>query len=339
MNILVTGGAGYIGSHAAKLLQNQGHLPVVLDDLSTGHQEFVRYGPFVHGDVRDETLIRETLGQFKIDAVMHFAAKISVEESTRLPEQYFSTNVGGAISLLSAMKRAEVKRLVFSSTAAVYGEPRAELIGEDHPTHPVNPYGITKLHAEQAIRAIAPSFGLKAAFLRYFNVVGADPDGEVWEWHDPETHVLPNLLRAMGDGSPFHLYGDDYATPDGTAIRDYVNVLDLTAVHLDALARLECTGEEPFLISNVGLGTGISVKQLLSLAETVFGKRVDARVSPRRSGDPPRLVADNAFLKTWSEAWSSDFRPMKQTLRELKAISGNRRETDPSPPEFANRCP
>ena len=181
MNILVTGGAGYIGSHAAKMLRREGHLPVVLDNLTAGHLEFVRYGPFVYGDTRDENLVREVLERFEIDAVLHFAAKIAVEESTRLPEEYFSTNVSGAIALLGAMKRAEVKRLVFSSTAAVYGNPKTDLIGEDHATEPVNPYGITELHAEQAIRAIGASFGLKAAFLRYFNVVGGDPDGEVYE--------------------------------------------------------------------------------------------------------------------------------------------------------------
>ncbi len=232
VNVLVTGGAGYIGSHTAKLLRREGHLPVVVDNLDAGHAEFARFGPFVQGDLRDETLVYETLTTHRIDAVIHFAAKALVEESVAWPEAYFSHNVGGTISLLSAMKRAGTPKLVFSSSCAVYGDCGAEAVAEDHSKLPTNPYGLSKLQSEQIIASVGKTFALRTAVLRYFNVIGADDEGELWEWHEPETHVLPNLLQAAREEVAFQLFGTDHPTPDGTAVRDYVDVRDLATVHL-----------------------------------------------------------------------------------------------------------
>jgi UDP-arabinose 4-epimerase len=310
MRILVTGGAGYIGSHTAKLLHGRGHQPVVLDDLSTGHEDLVRFGPFERGDIRDEERVMQVLLGHRIEAVIHFAAKALVPESLREPALYTAVNAGGTASLLAAMQRAGVKRLVFSGSCAVYGPARFERIAEDHPFAPISPYGETKLQAERAIAA-AP-FGLRWAVLRYFNVIGADPGGELAERHEPETHVLPNLLRAARDGRPFTLFGDNHSTPDGSAVRDYVDVCDLGRVHLDALEALD-TRER--LVSNVGTGEGVSVRQLLAAVERVLGRRVTVRVEPPREGDPPRLVADNAHLLTWSASARQGFTPLETSVR------------------------
>jgi UDP-glucose-4-epimerase GalE len=319
MIVLVSGGAGYIGSHTAKLLRARGHTPVVLDDLSAGHREFVRFGPFDQGDVRDEAFVADVLTRRRVEAVIHFAAKIEVEESVRQPEAYFSTILGGTRSLLAAMQRAGVRRLVFSSTCAVYGPTRAERIAEDHPLAPASPYAQAKLQAEQAIAAA--DFGLRWACLRYFNVIGADPDRELWEWHEPETHVVPNLLRALREGRPFTLYGTDHPTPDGTAIRDYVDVLDLAAVHLEALERLESV---PGCTSNVGAGRGLSVRELLAAVRAVaLQAGADGSIAveerPRRPGDVPRLVADDTYLRSWSETARRGLRPVQDSLRAMLA--------------------
>ncbi len=318
MHVLVTGGAGYIGSHTAKFLHRQGMTPVVLDDLSTGHREFVRYGPFEQGDVRDEALVLDVLRRHRIDAVIHFAAKALVGESMRIPDVYHSVNVGGMTSLLGAMAQAGVKRLVFSSSCAVYGPARTEQIAEDHALAPVNPYGESKLRAERKIERLGPGFGLRWAVLRYFNVIGADADGELYEWHEPETHVLPNLLSAALEGREFLLYGGGYPTPDGTAVRDYVDVGDLARTHGEALAALE---REPRIVSNVGSGRGISVQELVSLAEEATGRPVRVRVEAPRPGDPPRLVADNRHLLTWCAAAREGFVPMAESFRTtLRAL-------------------
>jgi len=311
MNVLVTGGAGYIGSHTAKLLRSLGHTPIVLDNLSNGWPEWARFGPLVFGDIRDEETVFRALEAFKVEAVIHFAAKAYVEESTRLPEQYFDNNVGGTIAILKAMQRASVARLVFSSSCAVYGKARTPTMAEDHPKQPANPYGLSKWQCEQIIAEVAPVIGLRYAALRYFNVVGNDPEGEIYERHEPETHVLPNLMKAAQTGGPFTLFGTSHATPDGTAIRDYVYVLDLARAHIQALEVLE---QRPNLISNVGLGHGVSVRELVGTVERALKLQVNVVEQPIRAGDPPRLVADNRYLQTW---FRHDFADLDQVVREL----------------------
>lgn len=313
MNVLVTGGAGYIGSHTAKLLKQQGHTPIVFDNLSNGWQEWVRFGPFVFGDIRDEDALARVLEGFRVDAVIHFAAKACVEESTRLPEEYFDNNVGGTIALLKAMKRAGTKRLVFSSSCAVYGKACTESMGEDHPKRPTNPYGLSKWQCEQIIREVAPVIGVRYAALRYFNVVGNDPEGEIYERHEPETHVLPNLMKAAQNGTAFSLFGTTHDTPDGTAIRDYVYVFDLAWAHIRAL---DVLNERPRLISNVGTGGGVSVRELIRTVAEVVQAEVQVIEQPIRKGDPPRLVADDHYLKTW---FDHDFMGLQQVVRDLAA--------------------
>lgn len=316
MRILVTGGAGYIGSHAARLLQAQGHEPVVYDDLSTGHREFARFGPFEFGDVQDEACLTAVLRRHAIEAVLHFAARSLVSEAVVFPERYLQVNVGGTVTLLAAMKATGVRKLVFSSSASVYGDGQGAAMKESQPAAPGNPYGLSKLLAEQAIAAVAPTFGLRWASLRYFNVVGAERGAGLWEWHTPETHVVPNLRSALNRGQPFLLFGTDYSTPDGTAVRDYVDVRDLAAVHAEALAHLERT---PSFISNVGRGAGISVRTLVDTAQRVWGLPIAVAVRPRRAGDPASLVADDGFLRTWSETARRGLRPLEDSLASLAA--------------------
>lgn len=315
MNILVTGGAGYIGSHTSKLLKKAGHTPIVFDNLSNGWAEWVKFGPFAYGDIRDEEALFRVLTGFKIDAVIHFAAKAYVEESTRLPEMYFDNNVNGTISLMKAMKRAGTKTLVFSSSCATYGNAVTPTIREDHQQQPTNPYGLSKLMCEGVISTTAPVIGLRYAMLRYFNVIGNDPEGEIFERHEPETHVLPNLIKAAFTGGEFSLFGTTHQTPDGTAVRDYVHVMDLAQAHIQALDVL--TRQER-LVSNVGKGKGVSVRELVGIVEKELAVKVNIQEKPIRPGDPPELVADNGFLKTW---FQHEFKSVNQAVREIAAIS------------------
>lgn len=315
MNILVTGGAGYIGSHTSKLLKKAGHSPVVFDNLSNGWAEWVKFGPLAFGDIRNEEALFRTLTGFKIDAVIHFAAKAYVEESTRLPEEYFDNNVAGTVALLKAMKRAGTKTLVFSSSCATYGNATTPTIREDHPQKPTNPYGLSKLMCEHVISTIAPVVGIRYAMLRYFNVIGNDPEGEIFERHEPETHVLPNLIKAAFSGGSFSLFGTTHATPDGTAIRDYVHVMDLAQAHIRAIQML--SSRERF-ISNVGRGYGVSVRELVRIVENELRIGVHVEEKPIRAGDPPELVADNGFLKTW---FDHEFKTVNQAVREIAAIT------------------
>ncbi len=315
MNILVTGGAGYIGSHASKLLKKAGHFPVVFDNLSNGWAEWVKFGPLAFGDIRDEEALYRTLSAFKIDAVIHFAAKAYVEESTRLPEIYFDNNVSGTIALMKAMKRAGTKKLVFSSSCATYGNAQTPTIREDHQQRPTNPYGMSKLMCEGVITDVAPVLGIYYAMLRYFNVIGNDPEGEIFEKHEPETHVLPNLIKAAFTGAPFSLFGTDHETPDGTAVRDYVHVMDLAEAHMKALDVI--SGRER-LVSNIGTGAGVSVRQLVGIVGKELSLRVNVHEKPIRPGDPPQLVADDGFLKTW---FQHEFKSVNQAVREIAAIS------------------
>ncbi|MGC9194379.1 MAG: UDP-glucose 4-epimerase GalE [Syntrophobacteraceae bacterium] len=318
MNILVTGGAGYIGSHTSKLLRKAGHLPVVFDNLSNGWAEWVKFGPLAFGDIRDEEALFRALTGFKIEAVIHFAAKAYVEESTRLPEIYFDNNVNGTISLLKAMKRAGTRLLVFSSSCATYGNAQTPTIREDHQQVPTNPYGLSKLMCEQVIATTGPVFGLRYAMLRYFNVIGNDPEGEIFERHEPETHVLPNLISAAMSGGGFSLFGTDHATPDGTAVRDYVHVMDLGLAHIRAISELSVRER---LVSNVGTGAGVSVRQLVSNVEKELGVKVNVEEKPIRPGDPPCLVADNGYLRTW---FDHDFKSVGQAVREMDATRRTR---------------
>ena len=289
--ILVCGGAGYIGSHMCKALAAAGHEPVAFDNLVTGHRWAVRWGPLVEGDLLDPRAIAAALAAHRVDAVMHFAARSLVGESMQAPGLYFRNNVTGTLNLLEAMRDAGVDRLVFSSTAAVYGTPDYTPIDEAHPTAPINPYGWSKLMAERQIAEFCRAHGLRAASLRYFNAAGADPSGEIGEAHEPETHLIPNILRAALEPArgPVSLFGDDYPTPDGTCVRDYIHVEDLCQAHLLALRHLD---DAPGMhVFNLGTGSGHSVADVLAACRTACDGQPAATYAPRRAGDPPILVA------------------------------------------------
>jgi UDP-glucose-4-epimerase GalE len=288
--VLVTGGAGYIGSHTAKELARAGYRVVVYDNLSRGHRWAVRWGPFEEGDLLDQERLHGVLVKYEAEAVLHFAAFAAVGESMQAPEMYFRNNAMGSLSLLNAMREAGVKRLVFSSTCAVYGTPEIVPITEDNPKAPANPYGESKLMVEKMLHWEGVCHGLKWAALRYFNAAGCDAEGETGEVHDPEMHLIPSLLEAAQGRRPAcPLFGDDYPTPDGTCIRDYIHVTDLADAHVRALTYLEADGASVAL--NLGTGDGYSVKQILAAAEKAVGKPIPTELQPRRPGDPPRLVA------------------------------------------------
>jgi UDP-glucose-4-epimerase GalE len=275
-----------------KQLSRAGHVPITFDNLSTGHRWAVRWGPLVEGDLLDSAALARAFENHKIDAVMHFAAKSQVAESMRQPGLYFRNNVTGTLNLLDAMRNASVDRLVFSSTAAVYGNPEYTPIDEAHPTRPINVYGWSKLIAERLIAEYCRAHGLSAVCLRYFNAAGADPEGEIGEAHEPETHLIPNILKAALDPTrgPTQLFGDDYGTPDGTCIRDYIHIHDLCDAHLRALALLDDSVSCEVL--NLGTGCGYSVAEVLAACDAHI--TVEATHAPRRPGDPPNLVASNA---------------------------------------------
>lgn len=307
MRILVCGGAGYIGSHTAKALARAGHEPVVLDNLSYGHREAVRWGPLIEMDLADREGLRDVFQKHSIDAVIHFAAFIAVGESVREPALYFRNNVANTMNLLDAMRAAAVGRIVFSSTAAVYGNPLQPLIPEDHPKAPVSPYGESKLMVERLLTWYGEAYGLSWTALRYFNAAGADPDGETGELHHPETHLIPLAIAAAhGDVPELQVFGTDYDTPDGTAIRDYIHVVDLAAAHVRALERL---GQgAPSGAMNLGTGCGHSVQEVIAAVEKVGRRKVPVRLSPRRAGDAPVLVADPSRANrdlNWMPAHSS----------------------------------
>jgi UDP-arabinose 4-epimerase len=291
MSILIVGGAGYIGSQTAKLVAAAGHLPVVFDNLVYGHRWAVKWGPLVEGDLADPAAIRRALEAHAVTAVIHFAAYAYVGESMTDPGKYFRNNVAGTINLLDAMVAAGVRDVVFSSTCATYGEPERVPIAEDHPQRPVSPYGESKLAVERMLRWYGQAHGLRYAALRYFNAAGADPDGELGEDHAPETHLIPlAIAAAQGRGAPLSLFGTDYSTPDGTAVRDYIHVADLAEAHLAALAALD--GGESALRLNLGTGRGSSVREVIAAVEKATGRPVPLREVGRRAGDPPVLVAD-----------------------------------------------
>jgi UDP-glucose-4-epimerase GalE len=289
MVVLVVGGAGYIGSHACRALKRAGHQVIVFDNLSTGYQFLAAGFEFIKGDMLDAAALGRVLP--RVDAIMHFAAHAYVGESGTNPRKYFRNNVEGGLSLLNAAVDAGVKKIIYSSSCAVYGVPVKVPIVEENPRQPVNPYGVTKLIFEEALEAYDPAYGIRYASLRYFNASGADESGEIGESHDPETHLIPLALRAAaGTGPELQVFGTDYPTPDGTCIRDYIHVNDLATAHVKALERL-AGGSESFAV-NLGTGTGCSVQQVISAIEQATGKKVQRKMGPRRAGDPPELVAD-----------------------------------------------
>ncbi len=289
--ILVTGGAGYIGSHACKALARAGYRPVAYDNLVYGHREAVRWGPLIEADLADAGTLAQTLRRFKVAAVMHFAAFAYVGESVAKPDLYFRNNVANSLVLLEAMRSRGVRRMVFSSTCATYGSPDRVPIPETAPQRPVNPYGESKLMVERMLHWYGAAYGLAHASLRYFNAAGADPEGEIGEDHRPETHLVPAVLEAAsGQRAQIDIFGTDYPTPDGTAIRDFIHVQDLAEAHVKALDRLLAGG--PSLTLNLGTGHGHSVREVIAAAERVTGRPIPRRETARRPGDPPMLVAD-----------------------------------------------
>lgn len=292
--ILVTGGAGYVGAHTAKALSERGHLPVVYDNLSSGYREAVRWGPFVHGDIRDRAALRDAIDAYKVDAIIHFAGLIEVGRSVARPDLFWDVNVGGTAAVLDVMRERRIPRLVFSSSAAVYGHGgrgALEPIGEGAHRAPSSPYGDTKLAGEQLIEAHCRAFGLSAVAMRYFNAAGADPSGLIGEAHHPETHLIPlAIAAASGAGKPLTVFGQDFETPDGTCLRDYIHVCDLAAAHVAAIeAELPTGGFEAL---NLGAGQGRSVREVVEAVSRAVGKPTPHVIGPRRPGDPPSLVAD-----------------------------------------------
>lgn len=296
MEILVCGGAGYIGAHMVKLLRESGHRIRVLDNLSTGHRSAVHRSELIEADLLDVDALEAVFPAHRFDAVMHFCARSVVGESVAQPYGYYGNNVVGTLNLLAAMQKHRVSQLVFSSTAAVFGHPSAERIDEDHPTNAINPYGRSKRMVELILQDAARAYGLRSVALRYFNAAGADPSGRIGESHHPETHLIPNLFRSLlADGPPLKVFGADYPTVDGTCVRDYVHVNDLADAHLKALHWMGAN--EGAACFNLGNGHGFSVRQIIDAAQKVAGRPVKYEVAARREGDPAMLVASSELAR------------------------------------------
>jgi UDP-glucose-4-epimerase GalE len=294
--LLVIGGAGYVGSHAVKALTRAGHKCVVFDNLSRGHREFVRWSPLIVGDLRDGAALKAAFTAYRFDAVLHFGALAYVGESVTEPDLYYDVNVGGTLALMRAMVEANVLKLVFSSTCAVYGAPAQMPITEDTPLAPVNPYGFTKRVCEQMMQDFDTAYGLRSIRLRYFNAAGGDPECEIGERHEPETHLIPLVLdAAAGRRASISILGTDYPTPDGTAVRDYVHTTDLVDAHLKAVDSLIGGGSSWTL--NLGTSAGMSVREIIEAARRVTNRKIAVVESPRRLGDPPILVADPSRVR------------------------------------------
>jgi UDP-arabinose 4-epimerase len=326
VNVLITGGAGYIGSHTAKFVAEAGWSPIVLDNLARGHREAVKWGPLIEADIADRAALDNVFERYPIQAVLHFAAFAYVGESMQAPEMYFRNNLVGTLSLLEAMRARGVGTIVFSSTCATYGNPVTIPISEDHIQQPVNPYGESKYMVERLLHWYGYAYGLKWVALRYFNAAGADPDGQLGEDHDPEPHLIPRAISAaLGSGDVLEIFGTDYPTPDGTAVRDYLHVTDLAEAHSAALRYLDGGGESTAF--NLGTGQGHSVREVASMVERVSGKKVPVREAGRRAGDPPSLVADarkSARLMNWT--------PRHSTLQEIVETAWNwKLKSVPSP--------
>jgi len=290
-HILVTGGAGYIGSHTIKQLLARGRNVVALDNLSAGHREMVLCDELVVADITDVDVLRQVFSRYRIGAVMHFAAHTAVGESVEVPEKYYRNNIVGSLNLLRAMLERDVRTIIFSSSAAVYGEPRDVPISEDHPTQPVNPYGRSKLMFEKMLYDCGDAYALRHVSLRYFNAAGSDEEGEIGERHDPESHLIPIVLEAAAGLRPhIEIYGTDYPTEDGTGVRDYIHVDDLARAHVAALEAVEDGYAAP--IYNLGIGRGYTVRQVIETCRLLTGREIPVVEGPRRPGDPPALVAD-----------------------------------------------
>jgi UDP-glucose 4-epimerase len=312
MNILIIGGAGYIGSHMVKMLHRAGHQVVVLDNLSTGFADAVRYGTLVVGDMADGALLNQLFAQHRFDAVMHFAAASIVGESTVDPAKYYRNNVTHTLTLLDAMVKHGVLRFIFSSTAATFGTPMQALIDEAHPQRPINPYGRSKLMVEDILSDYDAAYQLKSIKLRYFNAAGADPEGELGERHDPETHLVPIVLQvASGRRDSIKVFGTDYDTPDGTCLRDYIHVTDLCTAHLLALNRLIQNGQSAAY--NLGNGEGYSVQEVIDTVAAITGQPISVTKAARRAGDPGRLVA-NAQLAQTELGWVPQYADLKTII-------------------------
>ncbi|MDG1073789.1 MAG: UDP-glucose 4-epimerase GalE [Methylophilaceae bacterium] len=305
MKVLVVGGAGYIGSHMVKMLLSEGHEVLTFDNLSSGHRDAVLGGAFVHGDLADVSTLDFTFSSYQPDAVLHFASFIQVGESINRPDLYYRNNVTNTLNVLDAMVKHGIKRFIFSSTAAIFGEPDYVPIDEQHRTSPLNPYGQSKLMIEKILQDYDKAFGLKSICLRYFNAAGADPDGQLGERHDPETHLIPLILQAVsGRRANINVFGRDYCTPDGTCVRDYIHVVDLCSAHLLALDYLVKKGKSNRF--NLGNGAGFSVQEVIRAVERVTGKVVKVVDGPRREGDPASLVAD-ATKARHTLGWTPSF--------------------------------
>lgn len=329
MKILVTGGAGYIGSHMVKILLSHGSDVTTIDDLSSGHREAVTGGEFLLGDIGDTTRLNDILRPGRFDAIMHFASFIQVGESVRDPAKYYRNNLTATIVLLDAAVAVGIKRFIFSSSAAIFGEPKYTPIDEAHPTQPINPYGFSKLAVERVLADYDRAYGLRSVCLRYFNAAGADPEGGMGECHEPETHLIPLVLQAASGRRPaVSVYGHDYPTPDGTCVRDYIHVTDLCDAHLLALKYLEQTNQSAAF--NLGNGSGFSVNEVIRAAEKVSGRSVPVKRADRRPGDPAVLVADatkaatelgwrpqfNALETIVSHAWRWEQRMARKAVQQ-----------------------
>jgi UDP-glucose-4-epimerase GalE len=309
--VLVVGGAGYIGSQTVKQLARDGHHPVTLDSLVTGHREAVLAGAFEEGNLTDLPFVRSVFARHTIDAVIHFAAYAYVGESVTDPAKYYENNVAATVALLKVMREAGVGRLIFSSTCATYGEPERVPLTEDHPRRPVNPYGRTKWMIEEILADYDRAYGLRSVVFRYFNAAGADPDGDIGERHSPETHLIPLAFEAIRTGKPLSVFGEDYPTSDGTCIRDYIHVSDLAQAHILGLERL-LLGEGS-AVFNLGNGRGYSVREVLSAVERVTGHKVPHVMAPRRPGDPAVLVG-SAQKATAELGWRPAFADLEQIV-------------------------
>ena len=309
--VLVTGGAGYVGSHACKALSRAGFTPVVFDDLSRGHRDAVRWGPLIEGDIRDAGRLESAMRQNSVSAILHFAGRSEVGESVKDPLAYYDVNTGGALAIVRAALAAGVDKLIYSSTCAIYGVPETVPIKESETREPINPYGVSKLAAERIFADADRAYGLRCISLRYFNAAGADPDGELGERHEPETHLIPLAVRAALPGSfTLKIMGQDYPTHDGTAVRDYVHVTDLATAHVTALRRL-LEGRQGGAF-NLGVGRGFSVLDVVNAVEEVSGCQVRREPAPRREGDPPVLIADPSAAER-----ELDWRPERTQIETI----------------------
>jgi UDP-glucose 4-epimerase len=311
--ILVVGGAGYIGSHMVKLLIKRGYSVVTLDNLSSGFRDAVLGGEFVQGDINDSELLDNLLSQHQFDGVMHFASYIQVGESVEAPAKYYRNNFSNTLNLLNAMVKHDVRAFIFSSTAAIFGEPDYSPIDEKHSTNPINPYGRTKLMVEQALADYENAYGLESVCLRYFNAAGADPDGELGERHEPETHLIPLILQAAsGRRNSIKVFGNDYDTKDGTCVRDYIHINDLCEAHILGLKRLwNGDGSAAF---NLGNGLGFTVQEVIDAARRVSGREIKVIQEGRRAGDPARLLADSQKAKL-GLGWSPQYAGLDTIIR------------------------